>query len=31
LVYLVYGMRNSKLQHGIDTGDTEDGLPPIKP
>jgi hypothetical protein len=32
LIYFVYGMRNSKLQHGIDTGDTEDELPPpIKP
>ncbi len=28
-IYLIYGMRNSKLQHGIDTGDTEDELPPI--
>ena len=28
VVYLIYGMRNSKLQHGIDTGDTEDEPPP---
>ena len=32
VVYFVYGIRNSRLQHGIDTGDTEDILPPpIKP
>ena len=31
LIYFIYGMRNSKLQHGIDTGDTEEDLPAIKP
>ena len=31
VIYFIYGMRNSKLQHGIDTGDTEDEFPPIKP
>ena len=28
LIYFLYGARNSKLQRGIDTGDTEDELPP---
>jgi len=32
LIYLFYGKSHSRLQHGIDTGDTEDILPPpIKP
>lgn len=32
LIYFLYGKGHSKLQHGIDTGDTEDELPPpIKP
>ncbi len=32
LIYLLYGKGHSRLQHGIDTGDTEDNLPPpIKP
>ena len=32
LIYLLYGKGHSRLQHGIDTGDTEDILPPpIKP
>lgn len=29
LIYLLYGKGHSKLQHGVDTGDTEDILPPI--
>ena len=32
LIYFLYGAGHSRLQHGIDTGDTEDILPPpIKP
>ncbi len=32
VIYLLYGKNHSRLQHGIDTGDTEDILPPpIKP
>ncbi|MDQ6764934.1 MAG: amino acid permease, partial [Verrucomicrobiota bacterium] len=31
-IYFFYSIRHSRLQHGIDTGDTEDVLPgPIKP
>ncbi len=28
-IYFLYGVGHSRLQHGIDTGDTEDILPPI--
>ena len=28
IIYFVYSVRHSRLQHGIDTGDTEDILPP---
>lgn len=28
-IYFLYGRRHSRLQHGIDTGDTEDIVPPI--
>ncbi len=28
-IYFLYGIRNSRLQRGIDTGDTEDEVPPI--
>ncbi len=31
LIYFFYSKSHSRLQHGIDTGDTEDILPPIKP
>jgi APA family basic amino acid/polyamine antiporter len=32
VIYFLYSVRHSRLQHGIDTGDTEDILPPpIKP
>ncbi len=32
VIYFLYSMRHSRLQHGTDTGDTEDILPPpIKP
>ncbi|HEV2840897.1 MAG TPA: amino acid permease [Chthoniobacterales bacterium] len=29
VIYFFYGKSHSRLQHGIDTGDTEDILPPI--
>jgi APA family basic amino acid/polyamine antiporter len=29
IIYFLYGKRHSRLQHGIDTGDTEDSVPPI--
>ena len=29
IIYFLYGKRHSRLQHGIDTGDTEDIVPPI--
>jgi APA family basic amino acid/polyamine antiporter len=29
LIYFLYSMRHSRLQHGMDTGDTEDIVPPI--
>ena len=29
IIYFIYGRSHSRLQHGIDTGDTEDILPPI--
>jgi APA family basic amino acid/polyamine antiporter len=29
VIYFLYSIRHSKLQHGIDTGDTEDIVPPI--
>lgn len=29
LIYFLYSMGHSRLQHGIDTGDTEDIVPPI--
>jgi APA family basic amino acid/polyamine antiporter len=29
VIYFLYGAGHSKLQRGIDTGDTEDILPPI--
>ena len=28
-IYFLYSMRHSRLQHGMDTGDTEDTVPPI--
>jgi basic amino acid/polyamine antiporter, APA family len=28
LIYFVYSIRHSRLQHGVDVGPTEDGLPP---
>ena len=28
-IYFLYSIRHSKLQRGIDTGDTEDIVPPI--
>nr|MDQ2659994.1 amino acid permease [Verrucomicrobiota bacterium] len=32
VIYFLYSVRHSRLQHGIDTGDSEDILPPpIKP
>ena len=30
-IYFFYSVRHSQLRHGIDTGDTEEGLPPIEP
>jgi APA family basic amino acid/polyamine antiporter len=30
-IYFLYSVRHSLLRHGIDTGDTEEGLPPIEP
>ena len=30
-IYFAYGVRHSLLRRGIDTGDTEEGLPPIEP
>ncbi|MGH8092176.1 MAG: amino acid permease [Chthoniobacterales bacterium] len=30
-IYFLYSVRHSRLRHGIDTGDTEEGLPPIVP
>ena len=30
-IYFLYGIRNSKLARGIDTGETENTLPPIEP
>jgi APA family basic amino acid/polyamine antiporter len=29
VIYFLYGIRHSKLREGIDTGDTEEGLPPL--
>ena len=29
VIYFLYGIRHSKLRQGIDTGDTEEGLPPV--
>ncbi len=29
VIYFLYSVRHSRLQRGIDTGDTEDSLPPI--
>jgi basic amino acid/polyamine antiporter, APA family len=29
LIYFLYSVRHSKLQHGIDVGETEDVVPPI--
>ena len=29
VIYFLYSIRHSRLQHGIDTGDTEDSVPPI--
>ena len=29
VIYFIYGKSHSRLQHGIDTGDTEDIVPPI--
>ena len=29
IIYFIYSVRHSRLQHGIDTGDTEDIPPPI--
>jgi APA family basic amino acid/polyamine antiporter len=32
IIYFCYSIRHSRLQHGVDTGDTENVLPPpIKP
>ena len=31
VIYFLYSVRHSRLRHGIDTGDTEEGLPPIEP
>lgn len=31
LIYFFYGVRNSKLRRGIDTGETENVFPPIEP
>ncbi len=31
VIYFLYGVKHSRLQQGIDTGDTEDTLPPITP
>lgn len=31
VIYFLYGVRHSKLRHGIDTGETENTLPPIEP
>jgi APA family basic amino acid/polyamine antiporter len=31
LIYFFYSVRHSKLQHGIDTGETENVFPPIEP
>ena len=31
VIYFLYGIRNSKLARGIDTGETENTLPPIEP
>jgi hypothetical protein len=28
LIYFVYSIRHSRLQHGVDVGPTEDDLPP---
>lgn len=28
-IYFLYGIRHSELRQGIDTGDTEEGLPPV--
>ena len=30
-IYFLYSVRHSLLRRGIDTGDTEEGLPPIEP
>jgi basic amino acid/polyamine antiporter, APA family len=29
VIYFLYSVRHSRLQHGVDTGDTEDIVPPI--
>ncbi|HEX8280116.1 MAG TPA: amino acid permease, partial [Chthoniobacterales bacterium] len=31
VIYFIYGVRNSRLQRGIDPGETENTLPPIEP
>ncbi len=31
LIYFLYSVRHSRLRHGIDTGETENILPPIEP
>lgn len=31
LIYFLYGVRHSRLRHGIDTGETENEFPPIVP
>ena len=30
-IYFLYSVRHSRLRHGIDTGETENELPPIVP
>ena len=31
LIYFFYGVRNSRLRQGVDTGETENELPPVVP
>jgi hypothetical protein len=31
LIYFLYSVRHSKLQHGVDTGETENAFPLIEP